>query len=68
MKGLISIDFFYCSLQKKYQANPDSYNGAVHDNYSWSQSITDAEAFANVRTHFERKLTQITNILQCKRI
>ena len=26
-----------------FQANPDSYNGAVRDTYSWSQSITDID-------------------------
>ncbi|XP_048758289.2 nudC domain-containing protein 3-like [Ostrea edulis] len=29
--------------QKVFQANPESYNGAVRDNYSWSQSITDVD-------------------------
>ena len=32
-----------CRLQKEFQANPESYNGAVRDNYSWSQSITDTD-------------------------
>ncbi|KAK7113456.1 nudC domain-containing protein 3-like [Littorina saxatilis] len=30
-------------LQKVFQDNPESYNGAVRDNYSWSQSITDTD-------------------------
>ncbi|MGH0190452.1 UNVERIFIED_CONTAM: hypothetical protein FKN15_046222 [Acipenser sinensis] len=26
-----------------FQANPDSYNGAVRENYTWSQDYTDLE-------------------------
>lgn len=29
--------------QDKCQADPDSYNGAVRENYSWSQDYTDVE-------------------------
>lgn len=29
--------------QEKYQLDPDSYNGAVRENYSWSQDYTDLE-------------------------
>uniref|UniRef100_UPI0037E81FA1 nudC domain-containing protein 3 n=1 Tax=Semicossyphus pulcher TaxID=241346 RepID=UPI0037E81FA1 len=29
--------------QETYQSNPDSYNGAVRENYSWSQDYTDLE-------------------------
>ncbi|XP_041816232.1 nudC domain-containing protein 3 [Chelmon rostratus] len=29
--------------QDKYQSDPDSYNGAVRENYSWSQDYTDVE-------------------------
>lgn len=29
--------------QPKFQANPDSYNGAVRENYSWSQDYMDVE-------------------------
>ncbi|XP_075963337.1 nudC domain-containing protein 3 [Anarhichas minor] len=29
--------------QEKFQADPDSYNGAVRENYSWSQDYTDLE-------------------------
>ncbi|XP_034752051.1 nudC domain-containing protein 3 [Etheostoma cragini] len=29
--------------QEKFQSDPDSYNGAVRDNYSWSQDYTDVE-------------------------
>jgi len=27
----------------KFQADSDSYNGAVRENYSWSQDYTDVE-------------------------
>lgn len=33
--------------QEQFQSNPESYNGAVRDNYSWSQDYTDVE----VRVH-----------------
>ncbi|XP_068191152.1 nudC domain-containing protein 3-like [Antennarius striatus] len=29
--------------QEKFQSNPDSYNGAQRENYSWSQDYTDLE-------------------------
>nr|XP_020511959.1 nudC domain-containing protein 3 [Labrus bergylta] len=29
--------------QDTFQSNPDSYNGAVRENYSWSQDYTDVE-------------------------
>lgn len=29
--------------QKVFQSNPESYNGAIRDNYTWSQSITDVD-------------------------
>ncbi|XP_070845806.1 nudC domain-containing protein 3 [Chaetodon trifascialis] len=29
--------------QDKFQCDPDSYNGAVRENYSWSQDYTDVE-------------------------
>ena len=31
-----------------YQADPECYNGAVRENYSWSQSITDADIYLHV--------------------
>ncbi|MCJ8742321.1 hypothetical protein PDJAM_G00080610 [Pangasius djambal] len=31
------------SGQASFQANPDSYNGAVRENYSWSQDYSDVE-------------------------
>ncbi|OWF52731.1 NudC domain-containing protein 3 [Mizuhopecten yessoensis] len=30
--------------QEKFQANPASHNGAMRDNYSWSQTINDVDA------------------------
>lgn len=29
--------------QERFQCDPDSYNGAVRENYSWSQDYTDVE-------------------------
>lgn len=37
--------------QDKFQANPESYNGAVRDNYSWSQDYTDLEVRVPVPAH-----------------
>ncbi|XP_029913492.1 nudC domain-containing protein 3 [Myripristis murdjan] len=34
--------------QQHFQADPDSYNGAVRDNYSWSQDYTDVEVRVTV--------------------
>lgn len=31
------------AAQENFQSNPDSYNGAVRENYSWSQDYTDVE-------------------------
>ncbi|KAM4635022.1 nudC domain-containing protein 3 [Polymixia lowei] len=30
-------------VQEQFQSNPDSYNGAVRENYSWSQDYSDVE-------------------------
>jgi len=38
--------------QKQFQLNPESYNGAVRDNYSWSQSITDVDVRVTVFVRF----------------
>ncbi|KAJ8339503.1 hypothetical protein SKAU_G00362890 [Synaphobranchus kaupii] len=40
--------------QEQFQANPDSYNGAVRDNYSWSQDYTDVEIRVHVPAHVQR--------------
>ncbi|ESP03847.1 hypothetical protein LOTGIDRAFT_110519 [Lottia gigantea] len=34
--------------QQVYQANAESYNGAVRENFAWSQSITDIDVRVNV--------------------
>ncbi|XP_064628139.1 nudC domain-containing protein 3-like [Lineus longissimus] len=38
----------FTKKQKVYQANPESYNGAIRDNYSWSQMITDLDVRLSV--------------------
>lgn len=40
--------------QKKFQMNPESYNGAIRDNYSWSQSISDVDIHIRVPSHVHR--------------
>lgn len=42
------------SGQECYQADPDSYNGAIRENYSWSQDYTDVEVRVHVPTHVQR--------------
>ncbi|XP_030624190.1 nudC domain-containing protein 3 [Chanos chanos] len=37
-----------------FQADPDSYNGAVRENYSWSQDYTDVE----VRVHVQPNIVK----------
>lgn len=37
--------------QEQFQANPDSYNGAVRDNYAWSQDYSDLEIKVPVPKH-----------------
>lgn len=34
--------------REKFQSDPDSYNGAVRENYSWSQDYTDVEVRVSV--------------------
>lgn len=38
-------------LQEQFQRNPDSYNGAVRENYTWSQDYTDLEVRVPVPKH-----------------
>ena len=38
-------------LQKIYQANPDSYNGAIRDNYSWSQEMHEVDVRVRLPDH-----------------
>ncbi|XP_020748966.2 nudC domain-containing protein 3 isoform X2 [Odocoileus virginianus] len=37
--------------QEQFQRNPDSYNGAVRENYTWSQDYTDLELKVPVPRH-----------------
>lgn len=37
--------------QEQFQRNPDSYNGAVRENYVWSQDYTDLELKVPVPGH-----------------
>ncbi|XP_007524466.1 nudC domain-containing protein 3 isoform X2 [Erinaceus europaeus] len=37
--------------QEQFQRNPDSYNGAVRENYTWSQDYTDLEIKVPVPKH-----------------
>ncbi|XP_058152665.1 nudC domain-containing protein 3 isoform X1 [Dasypus novemcinctus] len=37
--------------QEQFQKNPDSYNGAVRENYTWSQDYTDLEVKVPVPKH-----------------
>uniref|UniRef100_A0A8C3YD16 NudC domain-containing protein 3 n=1 Tax=Catagonus wagneri TaxID=51154 RepID=A0A8C3YD16_9CETA len=37
--------------QEQFQRNPDSYNGAVRENYTWSQDYTDLELKVPVPKH-----------------
>ncbi|KAL2777110.1 nudC domain-containing protein 3 [Daubentonia madagascariensis] len=38
-------------IQEQFQKNPDSYNGAVRENYTWSQDYTDLEVRVPVPKH-----------------
>ncbi|XP_062615931.1 nudC domain-containing protein 3-like [Saccostrea cucullata] len=42
------VDPALAAKQQVFQSNPESYNGAVRDNYSWSQSITDIDLRVNI--------------------
>ena len=37
--------------QEQFQTNPDSYNGAVRENYAWSQDYSDLEIKVPVPKH-----------------
>lgn len=55
--------------QKKFQLNPESYNGAVRDNYSWSQSITDVDIHVKVPPHIQRGADVVVEITRkCVRV
>ena len=38
--------------QKVFQANPASYNGAIRDSYSWTQTIKDLDVTVKVRHRY----------------
>ncbi|XP_052054044.1 nudC domain-containing protein 3 isoform X3 [Apodemus sylvaticus] len=38
-------------IQEQFQKNPDSYNGAIRENYIWSQDYTDLEVRVPVPKH-----------------
>ncbi|XP_048368872.1 nudC domain-containing protein 3 [Sphaerodactylus townsendi] len=38
-------------IQEHFQGNPDSYNGAVRENYTWSQDYSDLEIKVPVPKH-----------------
>ncbi|XP_051973462.1 nudC domain-containing protein 3-like [Xyrauchen texanus] len=40
--------------QDSFQSNPDSYNGAIRDNYTWSQDYTDVE----IRVHVQANIVK----------
>lgn len=42
------------TTQEEFQMNPDSYNGAVRHNYSWSQNYEDVDVKVAVSTHIKR--------------
>lgn len=43
--------FFSPRRQEQFQTNPDSYNGAVRENYAWSQDFSDLEIKVPVPKH-----------------
>ena len=49
--GLSSYFLFFLRRQEQFQRNPDSYNGAVRENYTWSQDYTDLELKVPVPKH-----------------
>ncbi|XP_006625601.2 nudC domain-containing protein 3 [Lepisosteus oculatus] len=50
-------------VQEQFQGNPDSYNGAVRQNYTWSQDYTDVEVKVHVPSTI-RKGKQVSVNLQ----
>lgn len=48
---LASDLWFFLRRQEQFQRNPDSYNGAVRENYTWSQDYTDLELKVPVPKH-----------------
>uniref|UniRef100_A0A674I3D7 NudC domain-containing protein 3 n=1 Tax=Terrapene triunguis TaxID=2587831 RepID=A0A674I3D7_9SAUR len=46
-----AISLFPLRRQEQFQTNPDSYNGAVRENYAWSQDYSDLEIKVPVPKH-----------------
>lgn len=42
---------FFLRRQEQFQRNAESYNGAVRENYTWSQDYTDLELKVPVPKH-----------------
>ncbi|KFW62425.1 NudC domain-containing protein 3, partial [Pygoscelis adeliae] len=50
--------------QEQFQTNPDSYNGAVRENYAWSQDYSDLEIKVPVPKHIVKgKQGSLTSLL-----
>lgn len=58
---------FSFRLQEQFQRNPDSYNGAVRENYTWSQDYTDLEVRVPVPKHVV-KGKQVTALGVCTHV
>jgi hypothetical protein len=39
--------------QEFYQSNPQSYNGAIRDNYSWTQTIKDIDVQVKINSNIK---------------
>uniref|UniRef100_G1U427 NudC domain-containing protein 3 n=1 Tax=Oryctolagus cuniculus TaxID=9986 RepID=G1U427_RABIT len=48
---ILDFHVFLLGIQEQFQRNPDSYNGAVRENYTWSQDYTDLEVRVPVPKH-----------------
>lgn len=53
----------FCRRQEQFQRNPDSYNGAVRENYTWSQDYTDLELKVPVPKHVVKGRQVTTGLL-----
>lgn len=54
--------------QEQFQRNPDSYNGAVRENYTWSQDYTDLELKVPVPKHVVKGRQVTTGLLWLLRV
>ncbi|KAK2095945.1 NudC domain-containing protein 3 [Saguinus oedipus] len=50
-QALEKLTELHLLIQEQFQKNPDSYNGAVRENYTWSQDYTDLEVRVPVPKH-----------------